>query len=105
MDFSLARLTAADQERIAQNLKNVPQSPRDRHRGKICIREVIEGWDVAFVTALDDAEWVVLVIGFERAGEMESQLDLCFDQEWTAYPTACNPFFRADNGGRRHEPR
>lgn len=75
-DFALHRISPVDQERIATNLKAMPSSPRDQHVGSVRIREAIAGWDVAFVITPDGHEIVVLVIGIDGAGALESQFEL-----------------------------
>jgi hypothetical protein len=74
-DFASHRINIGQQEAIATNLKQVPNSPLDRCIGDIRIREILDGWDVAFLLAFDKNDVVVLVIGLEAAGELESRLN------------------------------
>jgi hypothetical protein len=75
-DFASHQLTSDQQETIAANLREVPNSVRDTCIGDIRIREVFTDWEVAFVVALDDSEVVILIIGLETTGQFESQLGL-----------------------------
>lgn len=75
-DFVSHQIAPEQQERIAGNLKALPNSPRDRYFGDVRVREVLDGWDVAFVIGHDANDWVILMIGLEAAGEMEKHLDV-----------------------------
>lgn len=75
-DFASAQISAAQQEEIATNLKAVPVSQRDKLFGYVRIREILPGWQVAFIIAPDGDELVVLVIGLDTVEGMETQLEL-----------------------------
>jgi hypothetical protein len=74
-DFASHQISNVQQETIATNLKQVPNSPLDRCVGDIRIREILEGWEVAFLLTLDKKDVVILVIGLETVGELESRLE------------------------------
>lgn len=74
-DFASHQISRKQQERIAANLKKIPISEGDRVYGDVNLREAVPGWDVAFVRALDGAEWVILIIGAEPAGQMEEHFE------------------------------
>lgn len=76
IDFAIHSVSEAEQERIAKNLKSTLRSESDRTEGYIRVREIVEGWEVAFTHYADEKNYVVLIIGYGRRGEMESGLKL-----------------------------
>lgn len=74
LDFADHSISEADQERVARDLKHVLRSEGDFIEGKYRIREVIDGWEVVFTHYVDSENYVVLIVGYGRKGEMESAL-------------------------------
>ena len=74
LDFADWRVSAESQDAIAKQLKEVPRSDSDRAEGDIRLRSVNDGFEVAFMLIATDDKFIVLVIGYDREGEMESRL-------------------------------
>lgn len=73
-DLAEWRVTEIDQDKIVRSLKAVPRSRDDLISGEIRYREIIPGFEVAFILATCTDEFVILVIGYDRKGEMESRI-------------------------------
>ena len=76
LDFADNFISETDQERIAKDLKHILRSENDRVEGYLRIREVIEGWEVVFTHHQVGSDYVVLVVGYGKKGELESLLEL-----------------------------
>lgn len=75
-DFALWRVSDDDKDKLARRLKEVPVSKLDdRYDGDVRLRRLNNGFEVAFILVYGDEEFVILVIGYDREGEMESRLD------------------------------
>ena len=72
-DFAKWRIPDATQEAVAINLKTLPDSPRDRYRGAIRIREIGE-LDIAF-TLMAAPDLIVMVLSVAPKGEIEKYID------------------------------
>jgi hypothetical protein len=73
-DFADWRISEERQNTIARQLKQVPRSEADRFEGAVRLRSVEQGFEVAFMLIATDGNFTVLIIGFDREGQMESQL-------------------------------
>jgi|SRR6056297_1697775 len=73
-NFSDWRVSAERQDAIARQLKEVPRSVDDIEDGNVRLREVEDGFEVAFVLAVTDEKFIVLIIGYDRKGEMEASM-------------------------------
>lgn len=76
LDFADNFLSEDDQQRIARDLKHVIRSDADRIEGYLRFREVIQGWEVAFTHYQDGSDYVVLIVGYGKKGELESIIRL-----------------------------
>lgn len=74
-DFASHRLTQRQVEAIGQALKAVPVSNSDRCVGSVRIREVQTGKEVAFLISQEGSEVVVLIMGLDNVGELESRFN------------------------------
>lgn len=74
LDFADWRVSVEKQDAIAKQLKLVPRSDNDRTEGDIRLRIVEKGFEVAYILIATDEKFIVLVIGYDREGEMESRL-------------------------------
>lgn len=75
-DFADWRVSAERQDALARQLKEVPRSAiDDRIEGDLRFRSVNDGFEVAFMLLVQDGSFVVLVVGYDREGEMEKHLD------------------------------
>ncbi|MEP4032572.1 hypothetical protein [Roseibium polysiphoniae] len=73
-DFADWRVSSERQDEIARNLKLVPWSEADKRHGEVRLRSFGDGFEVAFLLLSQDDEFIVLVIGYDREGEMEEGL-------------------------------
>jgi hypothetical protein len=73
-NFADWHVSAERQDAIARQLKEVPRSVSDIENGNVRLREVEDGFEVAFVLAATDEKFIVLVIGYDRKGEMEASM-------------------------------
>ncbi|WP_434289639.1 hypothetical protein [Celeribacter sp. SCSIO 80788] len=75
-DFADWRVSTERQNVLARQLKEVPRSAvDDRTEGDLRFRSVHDGFEVAFMLLVQDGKFIVLVIGYDREGEMEKHLD------------------------------
>lgn len=74
VDFADHGLTEEQKDRIAIHLKRVPRSKDDRVTGNVRLRSFNEGYEVAFIIHLESDKVVIMVIGYDREGELESRL-------------------------------
>lgn len=73
-DFLDWRVSSERQDAIAKQLKTVPRSRYDLEHGDVRLREVEDGFEVAFTLMATDEKFIVLIIGYDRKGAMESNL-------------------------------
>jgi hypothetical protein len=76
LDFADNFIDCDDQDRVARSLKHVLRSDDDIIDGAYRIREVIDGWEVIFTHYRDGNNYVVLIVGYGKKGEMEGLLSL-----------------------------
>lgn len=74
LDFADWGVPVEKQNAIAKQLKEVARSEDDRIEGDIRLRRMNEGFEVAFILIATDEKFIVLIIGYDREGEMESQI-------------------------------
>jgi len=73
-DFEDWRVSSDRQDSIAKSLKQVPWSENDAVHGDIKIRSTGDGFEVAFVLVSKDDAFIILVIGYDQEGVMETQM-------------------------------
>ncbi len=99
-DFAKLNVTEKQQEIIARNLKETPNSTYDRYTGELRVR-IICGYDIAFTVVRDDADVAVIIIGAEMGRELEGIIDLVMRSSLSMLP----PAFKVILEGRRKRPK
>ena len=98
-DFAKLKLTERQQEIIANTLRALPNSKDDRYVGDMRVRE-IAGYDIAFVIVRDNDEIAIIIVGVERAQELETPLQLVVRSGLLMLPESIQSIF----SGRQKKP-
>lgn len=75
IDFEDHRVPKEQRDRIARHLKRVPRSKYDKVTGNVRLRSFGQGYEVAFIILANEDKVVIMVIGYDREGELESKLN------------------------------
>lgn len=73
-DFELHAVGENYAKKIGANLRSLPVSRNDRNFGSVRVRQLDEEYEVAFLITQNEADVVVLILGLQRVGELESHV-------------------------------
>lgn len=74
IDFDDHKVPQERRDQIARHLKRVPRSKDDKVTGNVRLRSFDQGYEVAFIIIANEDKVVIMVIGYDREGELESRI-------------------------------